>query len=292
MSYVLIAVIAWAMLGVVTLLEKFLLKADIKNPNVLGVYSGLFAVFATIVFLPFSKISSTEHFLFDLLCGAIFFFGILCFFRALKHGEVSEIVVLSGALTPLFSLGIVHFVLKIPLTTNEGWAFALLVLGILLISYRKVNSKKLIFWAACSAILLALYYSLVKTAYTPFVENFGFVRLGSFLASLLLLLSAATRKDALSILKTKKNEAPGLLITKEVLAGGSFIILNYAISIGNPALVNALEGTQYAFVFIVAAAISRFWPKVIKEDISFWAVFRKASAVVLIFIAILILQLK
>src|ERR1041385_84860 len=159
MSYILIAIFAWLMLGIVSVIEKHIIQSEIKNPNVLAIYTGLFAVFAGIIFLPFAHVTSWQHVLFDLFCGVIFFLGIWSYFTALKYGEVSEVLPLSGALVPIFTLIIVRFGFGLHFSSSEALAFIVLVSGIIVISYKKTESKKLIFYAILAAIFLAVYYS-------------------------------------------------------------------------------------------------------------------------------------
>jgi hypothetical protein len=43
------------------------------------------------------------------------------------------------------------------------------------------------------------------------------------------------------------------------------VLVHYAIAIGRVTLVNALEGVQYVFMFILIYLSTKFWPRVFKE---------------------------
>ncbi|GAC1412048.1 MAG: hypothetical protein NVSMB66_0070 [Candidatus Doudnabacteria bacterium] len=262
MDYILLALSAWVIFGVVVLIEKFLLqKASMENPDVLAFYTGIFSIFSVLIFLPFAHFTSVGHLIYDLSCGFLFFFGQLCLYRAMKQGGVSEVVPITGALIPIFSVLILNYVFKQYFYRNEIIAIVLLILGTILLAFKKTSFRKLILYAIASSLLFASYYSMVKFAYTPFKSNFAFVRLGSTLAATLLFLEPEIRE---SVFATKhhsnKRKTSALFVSKEFLAGAGFLILNYAISIGNPAVVNALEGFQYVLIFFGALVLAKKFP--------------------------------
>lgn len=48
----------------------------------------------------------------------------------------------------------------------------------------------------------------------------------------------------------------------------ALILQNYAINLGSVTLVNALQGTQYLFLLGLAALVSRYYPRLWKEEYS------------------------
>ena len=65
-----------------------------------------------------------------------------------------------------------------------------------------------------------------------------------------------------------------------------FLLQNYAIFLGSVALVNALQGVQYAFLLVLGGLISVFYPNLLKENISTKVVIQKLTAVLLISIGL------
>jgi drug/metabolite transporter (DMT)-like permease len=239
MDYILIAAIAWIMFGGVSILEKYLLRVKLKDPMILAFYTGIFAIFSFMIFLPLARFTSVPHLLFDVFCGVLLFISQVLFYKALSLGEVSSVVPITGALIPTFTLIIIHFGFGRFFFTNELIAIALLVTGTVLLSYQKSASKIVFAYAFLCALAFAFYYSLVKQAYTPFISNFAFTRIGSFFAALLILLNDDLRAKIFSNFKLpNKQNVSGLFLIKEIVAGAGFIVLNYAISIGNPAIIN------------------------------------------------------
>ncbi|MDB4939946.1 MAG: hypothetical protein JWO40_371 [Candidatus Doudnabacteria bacterium] len=291
MDYILLATLAWVIFGVVSIQEKFLLQKPLKDPNVLAFYTGIFSIFVILIFLPFARFSSWTHLIFDLTAGIIFFIAQYCLYHALKEGEVSEVVPITGALIPIFSIIIVHFGLGTYFYSNEWIALALLIAGTILISYKKIKrSKNLIIYAILASLMFAVYYSMAKLAYTPFKTNFSFVRIGSFLAALIIFLIPEVRASIKSNAAHIKNKSSGLFITKEVLAGVAFVVLNYAISIGNPAIANSLEGFEYVFIFLVIFFGGRHLSKTLSEHYDREALIRKFIAIILIFAGLIFLN--
>lgn len=285
MDYVLLALIAWLIFGIVALLEKFLLqKASMDHPDVLAFYTGVFSIFTVLLFLPFARYTSAAHFIYDLSCGFVFFFGQLCLYRAMKEGDVSEVVPITGALIPIFSVLILNFVFHQFFYNNEIIAITMLILGTILLAFKKTNSKKLIIYAVISSLLFAAYYSMVKLAYTPFNSNFAFVRLGSTMAAALLFIEPDIRNAVFATKHhTGKRKTSALFVSKELLAGVAFIVLNYAISVGNPAVANALEGFQYVFIFFGAILLAKKFPMAFSDVYDREQIVQKLVGIILIF---------
>jgi len=64
---------------------------------------------------------------------------------------------------------------------------------------------------------------------------------------------------------------------------------NYAIAIGSVTMVNALQGTQYAFLLILTILLSVRFPKILKEDVSESKIVLKIASLILISIGLFFL---
>ncbi|MBU6447813.1 DMT family transporter [Patescibacteria group bacterium] len=291
-NYILIAAIAWITFGVVNLIEKFILIKPLRNPIGLAFYTGIFAIFPVIIFLPLARFSSWPHIIFDIFCGVIFFIGQLLLYQALFSGDAGEVIPVTGSLVPVFTLIISLFALHLNFTFKEVSAIALFVCGTFLLSEPKhFMNKRIMGDAIAASLFFALYYSLIKIAYTPFEANFAFVRMGSFAAALPILAVGSLRRQIFVKQPDRGRKLSGLIVTKEILAGLAFIALNYAISIGNPAVANAMQGVEYAFVFLAALFLTEHGPKILKESINHETSERRFLAIILIFIGLIILQI-
>ncbi|MEA3343503.1 MAG: hypothetical protein U9Q92_05015, partial [archaeon] len=67
--------------------------------------------------------------------------------------------------------------------------------------------------------------------------------------------------------------------------------LSLAISLGSVSLINAAQGTQYLFLFLLALICTRFFPKLFKEELNKEIIAKKAIAILLISIAVYLLNI-
>lgn len=80
----------------------------------------------------------------------------------------------------------------------------------------------------------------------------------------------------------------GLIIGQTCGALG-VVLMQYAISLGNVVIVTALNGTQFFFVIILIYIMSKFYPKIIKENIDQKYVWQKVAWSGLLFVGIVLI---
>ena len=68
--------------------------------------------------------------------------------------------------------------------------------------------------------------------------------------------------------KSTRKQAAGLFLGTKITAGISFLMINYAVAIGSVAIVNALQGVQYAFLLLIVILLSIKYPKLLKEELT------------------------
>jgi len=122
-----------------------------------------------------------------------------------------------------------------------------------------------------SAFVFAAYYVLIKYIFLhqPFLGSYVWTRLGSFLGALFLIVPR--RNWDIIFEPQRKTEAIKnlpLFLGIRLLAGIGFILLNYALSFGNVALINALQGIQYVFLIFIVLFLSESYPGILKEEMN------------------------
>ena len=303
MNWVLISVIAYFLSGANSVIDKYLLHRSIPHPLVYTFYVGVFSVFSVIL-APFGfDWPGTEQFLWAIGVGIIFLAALAAFFIALKADEASRIVALVGGTTPGFILVLSIFIFGIAPTWQELLALLFLVFGAVVISTRRNQKCSLIELhkhecvqstevALLAALLFALFFVAAKFVFSnqEFVSGFVWTRIGSFLGALLLLFIPFVRRQIFHTTKTVRASVGALFIANKTLAGISFFMLNYAIALGNIALVNALEGLKYLFILILALIITRKLPAVLAEEITPFVLVQKVVAVAAIAAGLVVLQ--
>jgi hypothetical protein len=303
MTWLLIAISAYLILAIVFLVDKHLLTEKIPDPKLYAFYSGILG-FLTIFLIPFVdfKIISLRYFLLALLSGVSFFVALFLFYRTLKSFEVSRVVPAIGALIPLFSLALVYLSSKgqETLTSYEVPAFVLLILGGFLISFRKEKlfSFQSLFFSAMTSFFFSLHFVSAKYIYInySFWNSLIWLRIGGFLMALIFFfLFKEIRDEILIKRKTLRKETSLVFLGSKILSAGGGFLQNYAVflapSLVAVALINGLQGTQYAFLLIFAVFLSVKYPDVLKEEITKKIIAQKVFSIILIIGGLLLLSL-
>ncbi len=296
---------AYTLSAVNSIIDKHLLGKKIPDPLAYSFYVGVFSIFV-VSLIPFGiEWPGLFQFGAAVFTGAVYLIALYFFFSALKSDEASRIVSIVGGVTPIFVLIFSIILFGSLLTKIDLYAFILLVSGSIIISLRKSKTcgvfefnkyscVRSIEMAFLASIFFALFFVSAKFVFLnqTFISGFIWTRIGSFLAATALLVFAVNRKTIFKTTKSVKAKSGSLFIFNKIVAGGSFLILNYAISLGDVALVNALEGFKYVLLLIMALIFTKWFPSIIREQTSFVVILQKTLAVVLIFIGIFLLALS
>lgn len=202
-------------------------------------------------------------------------------------------------------------------------AFFLLILGSVVISIEK--EKLVTFKSFQVSVILAALGSLSLLAakivylYQPFLTGFILMRIGGVLAVLFFLFSKGIRREifkatepfwkktaaflfqkkrsSLSIsnnlhLQEKSYKTVVLFFLVQTIGAGATILQQWAIflaPLSYLAIINALQGVQYVFLFIFATLLSLKFPKILKERISNKILYQKLLAILFISAGLIIL---
>jgi len=309
MIWLFVSVFSYFILAIVSLIDKFVLKSLIPNPKVYTFYIGVFGI--TILFLvPFVgfSIPSNLEILIAFSAGIFFIFGLISLFTGLKKYETSRIIPAIGGLSPVFTFIFIATTSKFfidsleafSFSTQQFLAFIVLVLGSFLISYKP--KKKITFESFAISIVAAFFFSLsyVLTKYIFLTQSFWnaliWIKMGSFLTAIFLIFSKDVKESVLMARQKISKKTVGILVLNQgVLSVSSGILLNWAIflaPLGGVVIINALQGTQYLFLFVLALTLSFKFPNFLKEDISKKVILQKLIAIFLIILGFVFLYLN
>lgn len=301
--------------------DKFLLSKKIHSSITYAFFVGIWSIF-NLALLPLDFwVPSGRELALDLLAGALFLMTLVFWYKALHQSEATRVVPIVGALIPVFSYLFSYIFLGEVLGERELLAFVVLIIGGILISIKHTRfyfvhevgdkiknvfgdllgsvkaryrpTQRLILNSVISAVFFAVYYVLIKYIYLnqPFIGGFVWSRLGSFLAAMFIILIPSWRK---LIKKQKKEQGTQknivFFIGIRLLAALAFIMLNWSISLGNVALINALQGTQYAFLFLIILFLSSKHPKILKEEMGGGVLIQKVLGVILVVVGLYMLM--
>lgn len=313
MSWIIVALAAYFLLAITNLIDKFLVEKVLGSARA---YTFIACVMGSLVFVIapwFLSWPGYNFFFFNIFLGFIFASALLFLYASLRRGEASRAIVIIGGSTPIFSLPLSYLFLGDQFNLNQILAIIFLILGVVVVAFlpkikigfwdnvllslnlKQKYSRNSIIFALVSGFMYALYFVGSKIAYEGqnFLSAFLWIRLGAAFAVLFILLSPRARREikALFAPKPSRKRNQSLVVGNQILGSLGFVLQNYAIYLGPVALVNALQGVQYAWIIILGLIVSSLAPKILKEDISWRTLLQKAVAVVLISIGLYFLFL-
>lgn len=292
--FIWIATFAYLLFALNGIADKFLLTRAVKHPVAYAFYIGITGPL-TLVLAPFGlKLVSFTDLFIALVGGGCFVIALYFLYVATQQTTISRLLPIEGGFVPVFTLILAYIILGERLGGLKLIAFGFLVIGAILIAFKKDASG----WhpqamrnALSAAFLFALSFTLTKYIYdqSNFVSGLIWTRLGFLVTSLSFLIPRRNRRY---IFNTPKQTTIGnkfLYYGTRVTGGIGGLLQNYAISIGSVTIVNALQGTQYAFLLILTIFLSKYYPKILKERVNGEILTQKIIAMILITIGLTLL---
>lgn len=296
--WLLLAVLAYILFAAATVTDKYLLQRPIPDARVYAFYTGIFGLFA-FVLAPFGFEVPNSIFIFlGIFAGMLFISSLFLFFVALRIGEVSRVGISLGGLVPFFTLLFVYIGTGEFPEFSQAMAFALLAGGSFIIIFERLkkflHNIKIFSLVLTSSFLFGLYFTLAKFLFQaqPFVSAFIWIKVGGALFAISFLFFPEVRKILFEHKKSPPKKAGGIFVAKNITGGLGAILLHLAISIarfGEVALVNALQGVQFALIFFIALFLTKKFPKIIKEEIHTKALVVKILGTTLIIAGVILL---
>lgn len=247
------------------LVDKALLSSSFKRS---GTYAALMGGLSCLVLFvaPWtSRFPSIELWPSIASFGALFVLAVWMFFEALSRSEATRVVPIIGSLIPIFTLIDTSIFLDERLTSFGYIGFGFLVIATgLLASGRGKNRLALSTIGMCvlSAFLFAASSAFGKHAFqtSAFLDVFVWSRVPAVFITVAIVLFAPGVKEELTNLlfaKRSKTIHEGtstftLMFFGQACGAFGFLLVQYAISRGSAAIVNALQAVQYVALVLVA----------------------------------------
>ncbi len=296
-SWLVISISAYFIWAITNIVDKYLLSNKFNNYIVYTLLVALVGL-VSLVLIPFGYTAiSTGFILISLVSGFFFAGALVLLFKTIQESEASRAIPLIGSLIPVFSLVLSYLFLGSQLNFSEVAAFFILLIGGLLLIIRKVmpfRINKNLLWGILAALLFSISYVFAKFVYDDqnLISGFVWIRVGTFLGALPLVLLPKSRVIIADILQKTTKKTKLLFFSNQLLGVGAFFLLNFAFSLTNVSLVNVLQGTQNVFLFIFIFLLSKIYPNVLKEEFSRGVFIQKITAIILIAIGVGILSLN
>ena len=292
MSWLTITILAYFILAIVFLVDKYLLVSAIPNPKVYAFYIGFLGI-AILLLIPFIEfyILGPWQILLAFIPGATFVYGIFWFFKGLKLFEASRMVPAVGGILPIFTFLLI-FLFSGGKETFNVWeivSFLLLICGSILITYersKKVSLKSLNI-SIIAAFFFALSFVFSKNVYMqhPFLMGLVWIKIGGVLTALTFLFSRELRSEIFKKEMGLQKKTAAIFLSSQAAGGGANILQNWAVALvplTYVAFINALQGIQYAFLLIFTIFFSFKFPQILKEEITKQVLLQKIIAILLI----------
>lgn len=304
MTWLWVTIIAYAILGLVSVVDRYLLSGPLPSPKTYTFYVGSLGllVFLLTPIFGLTVLPALEMGI-AFASGLLFVAALFCLYSGLHNFEASRVVPAMGGLVPIFTLFFSFLVFKERgINGIDFFALALLILGSVFITIereKKITLPSLKF-AGGAALMFGLSFVLAKYVYlaASFWSPFVWMRVGGFIFAAGIFVFSHDLRKTLFIKKTGKfwqEKTAVIFLGNQVLGAAGSFLQSFAIFLA-PALyvafVNALEGIIYVFVLIYAALASIFLPRLIHEVFTKRTAFQKVIATVLIVAGILILSLS
>lgn len=285
------AIIAQGTLGLSLLWDKILLRKPATQNLVSYVFwMGAMSVFGVILALFGFHRPPLRIALLAFGSGALQLVGIYFYYLALKRGEASEALAVMGGFAPIATALIGWPLLGTTIGHHSLPGFALMVGG----GFVMFLAERLDFRMLIGPVLLAsATYGVVnvtqKIAFNGanFVTAYVFFTLGTFAGALFLLTRTSWRRQIFQNTGTSSSKEGGVgsrfwyFVNRFLNGGGSFLIY-YAISLSNPAVVDAIGAVRYVIIFLGAFALTRWRPRWLREDFHGMVLAAKAAATLLV----------
>jgi uncharacterized membrane protein len=287
MLWLYLALLAYFINAVAFIIDKHLLASSIPKPFAYAFGVSLLSILS-LVLIPFGVLwPGLPYLLVALASGGAFFIALIFLYKSIRLSDVSvastNVATISAICTYFFST----LILGDQLTINNEFAFGLLVLGIFSLGLVK---KEIFKFSLLSGIFMGLSMVLLKWTFnsSDFINGIFWTRIGFLGSAFAVLVSGTARKEIFNSFHNAPSSSLFLFVLNKIIAGTGFIIYYYAISLGSVSLINALLGTQFVFIFILAIV---FRQKIsgISENLSGKILFEKITGVVLIGLGFLML---
>lgn len=276
-----IATLAFLLLALASVIDKFLLTKTKIVPVSFAFYIAAFAgVFGSVLILFDPLFHYPKNLLSVLfLGGGALFLGLYFMFLAVEKAEVSKTNPLIVSLTPV-SVFFLSFFLGLELVSYYKIIGIILVISAGYILSQAGQAKNRLdlntwFLVILASLMMGASNVYSKIAYDnlSFITAFVWLRWSCMAVALMFVTLTCNWRQIFFKEKSDKKMAPiksavKVMIIGQVAGSLGVVLLQVAINLGNVILVSALNGLQFLFVIYLVYLLSKFFPKILKEDIN------------------------
>lgn len=314
MTWIIFAVSSYFFSAASQVVDKVLLRTRLPSPATYAFYTGVSSALVVIV-LPFGgAILPIATLFLALVAGIVFVPALYLLYVSFKRCDISRVIPIVGGATPIFLLIISFVWLRQPLYIHQVYAFALFILGGLLLAFEvyQTNATDTFFMhiigakgrrlqicnyetgkgigaAVFSAFFFALTYFLSKIVYQSpahFIPEFFWIRIGSAIGALAMLVIPVVRREIFATTPTISKSSASFLFGNKIMGAFGFFLLNLSFSAAYDqsyiVIINAMKGLEHVFVFIFSLFLTVFYPRILQEKFDYHTIVLKIIGIALI----------
>lgn len=305
MTWILLALAAHVLNALVFVIDKGLLEqreSTVGRPAWYAAYSGLVAAGAGVLLIYTFAMPTWPILVWSAIAGLFWMVALWLFFVALKNGEPSRVVPITGSSVPVCTLVAAILFLGERLLSFQLVSVGLLIAGGVLLSIRVTGrngiSRPALWAAIASGAAFAGHFAVTKYVYSfpePFLALFAYVRLGVGVWAGLLFLVLWQRRQRSPAARSRRplkwaiGGIAAAFVLSKIVGMVALLLQNYAIAVGSVTVVNALQGTQYFFVLVLALIVSQWAPRFFREELHRVALLQKVGGVLCIAVGLVLL---
>jgi drug/metabolite transporter (DMT)-like permease len=274
MFWISLAILATAVYGASSFVDKVLIEKRIKNPMALTILGGFFALFVGLIILAIQGFPAIPALplIVILFAGLLSELALLPYYKAISMDDASKVTPIFQTI-PIFVLILSYFIIKETLQPIQIGGFFIVLLGGLVLSIEGSGANpfkiKKSFWymilaSFCYALPMVLFKAVILQDF-GFWTTLGYEFVGYGIAATILL--GVYLKNAKKEFKNMPKSTWAIISLNE----GFYIFARfcsfYAAVLAPISLVAVIGGTQPLFTLLYGIVLSVWFPKIISEDI-------------------------
>ena len=288
-NWIFLAFLTPVLLGLNSIVNKWIIDKYFRDPisslsfmliaNVLFVLPSTFFIDIRLPWLNWFLITGL-----GLIYGLMFYFQL----KVVKERDASEVAIITR-LKPIVVMILASLLLSEKLSINNIFGVILLSIGGFVIASKDIDVKKVKISKHLSNLLIFISISSLVSIGRKFIlfENdfwavFYWMNFGGMLGGLLLLINKNNRKRFIDLIKNSPRKVYGVKIITQTTYTIGFLANTKALVHGPVSIVAGIYSIQPFFVLLYSYFISKFFPNVIREDISKTSMIKKMVAISLI----------
>jgi len=272
--------------AITSIVDQLLRKRHVKDNVSLTIMwiASLFLIW--LIIMPFIGISipPLPKIIAALAAGFITVVIALPYFYALSAEEASRVIPI-WQFSSIFVLIMSALFLGESLLTKHYYGFAAMLTGGILLGIDRKSAgfrlNKAVLAVLVASVAWAVHIVLVKYFYAtePFWNGFFWISIGSFTGAAFLAAISGNAKRLRAEFRAITKKGVSLLLASTLVTLVADLALLLALKNGPAALVSVVGATQMMFLFVMTVAISLYFPRILRENISRKALLIKLAAI-------------